>query len=281
MENINKNAIYIVSTPIGNLQDITYRAVYILKSVDMILCEDTRVSKTLFNHYEIKSNYATMHNFNEKDIAQEWVNKIKNGLSVAIISDAGTPLIADPGFTLIALAIENNIQIIPISGSSALLHALVGSGLPPYPFYFHGFLPKKNEQIKKTLSSLIEVQATLIFYESPKRVKESLSFMYQVYGNRKFVLARELSKKFETFYRGFLNDLDILDMQLKGECVILLDGYKEIDKPLDNDAIDAYDKLIKQGIDSKEALRIISQEYHVSKNTLYQFIKITHKKDKP
>lgn len=268
---------YVVSTPIGNLSDMSFRAVHILSSVDYILCEDTRVSKTLFNHYNIKTPYASYHDFNEHEKAKPWINKIKEGFTIALISDAGTPLIADPGFILLDLAIKENVNITPIGGSTALIHALVGSGLSPYPFYFHGFLPKKKTQMKQSLTSIETLEATLIFYESPNRVFETLSVMKDVFKSRHFVVARELTKKFETFYRGNLEDISLLDVQLKGECVILLEGYTKVEKVLDASVFKAFDALTKQGLTSKEAIKSLSETYYVSKNTMYEFIKIKHK----
>lgn len=277
MEDIIKGSLYVVSTPIGNLSDMSFRAVHILSSVDYILCEDTRVSKTLFNHYNIKTPYASYHDFNEHEKAKPWINKIKEGFTIALISDAGTPLIADPGFILLDLAIKENVNITPIGGSTALIHALVGSGLSPYPFYFHGFLPKKKTQMKQALTSIETLEATLIFYESPNRVFETLSVMKDVFKSRHFVVARELTKKFETFYRGNLDDISLLDVQLKGECVILLEGYTKVEKVLDASVFKAFDALTKQGLTSKEAIKSLSETYYVSKNTMYEFIKIKHK----
>jgi 16S rRNA (cytidine1402-2'-O)-methyltransferase len=276
LEEIIKGSMYIVSTPIGNLADMSFRAVHILSHVDYILCEDTRVSKTLFHHYNIKTPYASYHDFNEHEKAKSWIDKVNEGFTIALISDAGTPLIADPGFILLDMAIKEGVKITPIGGSTALIHALVGSGLSPYPFYFHGFLPKKKMAIASVLKTIYTLEATLIFYESPNRIYETLCVMKDVFKDRRFVVARELSKKFETYYRGNLEDVSFMDIQLKGECVILLDGYKKEEKVLDASVLKAFDVCIKQGLTSKEAIKKLAETYHVSKNVMYEFIKIKH-----
>ena len=273
MENIEKNILYIVSTPIGNLEDITYRAVHVLKHVDLILCEDTRVSKTLFRYYDIQTPYQSYHDHStDKDI-EDIIVRIQQGASIALISDAGTPLISDPGYELIKKTSLYNIRLIPIGGSSAILHALVASQLPPYPFYFGGFFPRKQTKQESLLTSLLELEATLIFYEAPLRVKNTLRMMYQVLGNRKVTLARELTKKFETFYYTNLNNFEAIDIQEKGEYVILIHGFEQEEKALDHTIFSYYDNLIKQGIPKNDAMKMIAKTFKQSKNAVYAYLK--------
>ena len=273
MEKIEKNSLYIVSTPIGNLEDITYRAVHVLKHVDLILCEDTRVSKTLFRYYDIQTPYQSYHDHStDKDI-EDIIDRIQQGASIALISDAGTPLISDPGYELIKKTSLYNIRLIPIGGSSAILHALVASQLPPYPFYFGGFFPRKESKQEALLTSLLELEATLIFYEAPLRVKKTLSVMYRILGNRKVTLARELTKKFETFYYTNLNNFEAIDIQEKGEYVILIHGFEQEEKALDNSIYSYYDNLIKQGIPKNDAMKMIAKTFKQSKNAVYAYLK--------
>lgn len=273
MEKIEPKSLYIISTPIGNLEDITFRAVYILKHVDLILCEDTRVSKTLFNYYDIQTPYQSYHEHTLDKDMELIINKLNEGFSVALISDAGTPLISDPGYELIKKAAQYSIRLIPIGGSSALLHALVASKLPPYPFYFGGFFPRKQSKQESLLESLVELDATIIFYESPLRVKKTLLMLMQVLGDRQVTLARELTKKFETFYYSTLKNIEAMDIHEKGEYVILIHGIQHDEKPLDKDVYTLYDFLISEGKNKNEAMKIIAQKYHQSKNAVYAFLK--------
>ncbi len=273
MEKIEKNSLYIVSTPIGNLEDITYRAVHVLKHVDLILCEDTRVSKTLFRYYDIQTPYQSYHDHSSDKDIEDIIVRLQQGASIALISDAGTPLISDPGYELIKKTSLYNIRLIPIGGSSAILHALVASQLPPYPFYFGGFFPRKQSKQASLLTSLLELEATLIFYEAPLRVKNTLRMMYQVLGNRKVTLARELTKKFETFYYTNLNNFEAIDIQEKGEYVILIHGFEQEEKALDNSIFSYYDNLIKQGIPKNDAMKMIAKTFKQSKNAVYAYLK--------
>lgn len=270
-----KNKLFIVSTPIGNLQDITHRAIETLKQVDLILCEDTRVTGKLLSFLEIKSKMESYQIFNEESKANEIINKIKEGLNVALVSDAGTPLINDPGFILVRLAIENNIDVISIPGASAMLAALSVSGLVPQPFTFVGFLPKKQSEIEQTLSNYKKRDETLIFYESPLRITKTLEKMYKVLGDRKCVLARELTKKFETIYRGNLEEMRTLSFDERGEYVIILEGHiKEEVKDLN--VIDEINKLIKEGTTEKDAIKRVASILGVHKSEIYKQYKINN-----
>ena len=215
--------LYIVPTPIGNLDDITIRAVQILKKVDLILCEDTRRSKKLLNHLGIKSQLRSHHKFNEHSEVEYIVKKIKEDRNVAVISDAGTPGISDPAYRLIRETLKNNIKIIPIHGVSALLAALMTAGLPTDRFIFEGFLPpKKGRKIR--IENIKNESATLIFYESPKRLIRTLNDLYKILGDRPAVVCRELTKLHEEFKRDTLKGLIdyYSNINPKGECVLLI-----------------------------------------------------------
>ncbi|GLQ16897.1 16S rRNA (cytidine(1402)-2'-O)-methyltransferase [Maritalea porphyrae] len=220
-------ALYLVSTPIGNLKDISIRALETLAGSDLVLCEDTRTSAKLLNAYGIKTQKASLHEHNETAQAQNIVDEVIAGKAICLISDAGTPLISDPGFPLVRVAAEKDIPIIAIPGASAVLSALAVSGLPTDSFCFYGFLPPKQQARLSRLDELKDQTATLVFYESPKRTAATLSAVAEVFGaTRQIVVARELTKRFETLYRGTAGELatQFEGENVKGEVVILSAG---------------------------------------------------------
>lgn len=216
--------LYIVSTPIGNLADMTYRAVKILSEVDHILAEDTRVSKNLLTHYGIETKVSTYHDFNKEKLTPILVERLKTGESMALISDAGTPGIADPAFNLVRAAIRENIDVIPIPGASAMLSALVCSGLPTDRFVFENFLPHKSSQRRRLFEELKSERRTVIFYETPHRILKVLQEIDEILGDVEIVIARELTKIYEEFLRGSSRQLleHFKTKPPKGEIVILL-----------------------------------------------------------
>ncbi|MBI4433114.1 MAG: 16S rRNA (cytidine(1402)-2'-O)-methyltransferase, partial [Candidatus Omnitrophica bacterium] len=226
--------LYLVATPIGNLGDITYRAVEILKNVDLIACEDTRHSSVLLNHYGIHKPLMSYHDFSERQKAPRLAEEMKNGKTIALISDAGTPGIADPGYRLVKAAIENNIKVEAIPGPSAVLTALSLSGLPTDRFVFEGFLPVKSGAREKKLLSLKEEDRTVIFYESPHRILKSLKAIEKTLGEITVVVARELTKKFEEIFRGTAAEAHkyFSQKKIRGEFVILLSSSLVIPSPL-------------------------------------------------
>lgn len=230
MEKI-ENALYLVATPIGNLADISYRAVHILKSVNVIAAEDTRTSSILMNHYLIKTPLRSYHSHNIPQQTPKLVEKLKEGESIALISDAGTPGISDPGYHLVCACVENGIRVIPIPGASAFISALVASGLPTQRFVFEGFLPHKKGR-KTRIESLIDEQRTIVFYESPHRIHKTLSQLSEALGERRCVIGREISKKFEEFITGTLQELceSLQDKKVKGELVLIVAGNDKRNK---------------------------------------------------
>lgn len=222
------SGLYIVSTPIGNLKDITLRALEILKSVDLIACEDTRHTGLLLNHYNIKNKLTSFYEYNKKERTPEIISLLKQDKSVAIVSDAGTPGISDPGYYLIREAIKENLSVIPIPGPSALLAALVVSGLSSDRFAFEGFLQKREGRKCKKLESLKTELRTMVFYDSPYRVIDTLKDMLEILGDRNIVLVRELTKKFETVMRGKTGEIlhELENKQIKGEIVLVVEGYE-------------------------------------------------------
>lgn len=225
--------LYVVATPIGNLRDITIRALETLAAAEAILCEDTRMSARLLDHYGIKGRRVALHEHNERAKAEDIVNRIAAGQALALISDAGTPLLSDPGFPLIRALAEANLPVFAIPGPSALLSALVVAGLPTDAFAFHGFLPAKSGARANSLKSLRDSRETLVFYESPRRLDDTLAAMAEALGERQAAVALELTKRFERVHRGTLAALavEFAEAETKGEAVIVVAGAAEPTAP--------------------------------------------------
>jgi 16S rRNA (cytidine1402-2'-O)-methyltransferase len=223
-----ESGLYIVSTPIGNLEDITLRAISVLKEADLIACEDTRRTGILLSHYQIKNRLLSFHEYNKLKRTPEILELLHQGKRVALVSDAGTPGISDPGFYLIRAAIEQNFRVIPIPGASAILAGIVISGLPSDRFTFEGFLPKREGRKRKKLEDLKDEKRTMIFYDSPNRVKKTLNDMLEIFSDRRIVLVRELTKKFEETIRGRISEIieTLEKRELKGEIVLIVEGYE-------------------------------------------------------
>lgn len=266
-----KPALYLISTPIGNLKDITFRAIETLEMVDVIYAEDTRVTLKLLNHYNIKKPLRTYHSHNEDVATLEVIKDLREGLNVALTTDAGTPGISDPGFHLVR-SVKSEFPVVSIPGASAVLTALVSSGLIPQPFTFVGFLDrKKNKRIE--MLKRFDMPHTVVFYERADRIEDVLSSMEEVYGKREVVIARELTKKFETFYRFDLGD-DISDIELRGEFVVMVSGRNDEVKI---DMIKEVNNLIENGLSKSDAIKAVATFYKVAKNDVYQEV-IKHEK---
>lgn len=270
--------LYLVATPIGNLEDITFRAINTLKMVDIIYCEDTRTSYKLLNHYEITTKLKSVHLFNENEISHEIIDNIKKGFNVAIISDAGLPIISDPGWIVVKEAVENDIDVISIPGATAGLTALIASGLTAHAFYFAGFLNSKKSKRKQELKKLYNKEETIIMYESPHRIVETLSILDELYTNRNIVLARELTKKHEEYLRGKPFELLEIADTLKGEMVLIIEGNQnpETDELVElNDLSieEHYNHYIEKGLNSKDAMKQVAIDRHISKKEVYDIIK--------
>ena len=225
--------LYIVSTPIGNLEDITIRAVRVLKEVGIIAAEDTRHTRQLCAHFGIPTPLTSYHDFNKEEKTAVLLDRLRSGISVALVSDAGTPVISDPGYFLITRSIEAGILVVPIPGPSAVLAALAASGLPTDAFRFEGFLPRKDGPRSKRIESLREDSASLILFESPHRIEKLLTSLRAILGNRRAVLARELTKLFEEFHRGTLDELlmHVQSRPPKGEITLVVEGAQKRKRP--------------------------------------------------
>ncbi|HTR44944.1 MAG TPA: 16S rRNA (cytidine(1402)-2'-O)-methyltransferase [Thermodesulfovibrionales bacterium] len=263
--------LYIVSTPIGNLEDITLRALRVLKEVDEIAAEDTRHSSRLLNHYGIAKPLISYWGEKEKVKSEEVLAKLLSGLSIALISDAGTPGISDPGSVLIGRAIEEGIDIVPVPGPSALVAAISISGLPIREFSFIGFLPPRRSQRLKALTDLSTEKRTLIFYEAPHRILDTVEEMYEVFGERKAALVKEITKIHEEALRGKLSDVIrmLAETTIAGEYVILVEGRRSETLSFD-EALEEVRTLMKKGKGRKEAVKVVAEQYGMSKNELYE-----------
>lgn len=266
--------LFLVSTPIGNLSDMTPRAVETLKSVSMIASEDTRVTKKLCTHFEITTPLISYHEHNKHQKTEVILTQLSHGNDVALVSDAGMPLISDPGDQLVNATLAAGYAVVPIPGANAALTALIASGLTPQPFLFYGFLTRQKSKKKAELQTLATTPATLIFYESPHRLKETLNAMLEVFGNRKVVIARELTKIFEEFLRGTIGELLEYLTEIKGEVVLLVEGNQatpEVDKWWEGMSLHEHvDHYIASGMKTNAAIKQVATDLGLSRQEIYR-----------
>lgn len=266
--------LYLVATPIGNLEDITLRALRILKEVDIIAAEDTRNTLKLLNHFEIKKPLISNHRHNEDGREDVLINKLKEGKNIAVVSDAGTPGISDPGEVIVKRAIEENIEVIPVPGACAAINALIASGLDTKEFVFFGFLPLNKKLRKEKLDEIKNENKTSIIYEAPHKVKDSLKDLKDIIGDRKVVLAREITKIHEEFIRGNINDIINKCNDLRGEMIILIEGGEKCknENVLNNLSLEEhYNVYEKQGLNKKDTIKKIARDRGVTKNEIYKY----------
>ena len=275
-----KKGLYLVSTPIGNLKDISLRAIDILKKSDFILCEDTRVSKNLLDKYQIKTKLIPHHKFNERKNLPKIINFIQKGLNISLISDAGTPNISDPGRLLIKECIKNKIEIIPVPGPSAVVSAVSISGFSD-KFFFYGFFPEKNKEQKEDLESLSKLNSSIVFFASPKKIKKILPLIKKTFTGRKIVICREMTKFHEEFIRSEVEELELSRIYSKGELTIVLSENK-IDKKSSHILPESDKKIINKMIKKfsiKEISSLISENSKISKKIIYDYcLKIKNEK---
>lgn len=264
--------LFISPTPIGNLEDITIRVLRVLEEVDMIAAEDTRRSIKLLNHYNIKNTLTSYHEHNERKKGKNLIEELKKGKNIALISDAGMPGISDPGESLIKLAIEENIEVVVLPGPSAAITALVASGLSTEKFRFEGFLSSRKKERLERLEELKLEKDTLIFYESPHRLKNTLKDMLDIFGNRNSALIRELTKIYEEVYRADIES-SIEKFQIespKGEFVLVVEGRHKGDELPEIDIKKELSKYIEEGYTKKASVKIVTEKYNLSKNKVYK-----------
>lgn len=266
--------LYLVPTPIGNLEDMTFRAVKTLQTVDLIASEDTRNTQKLLNHFEVKVPQKSLHEHNYNERIPELLNFLKEGNSIAQVSDAGMPSISDPGHELVVACIEENIPVVALPGATAGMTALIASGLMPQPFLFYGFLQRKRSIQKRELEELKKQTATLIFYESPHRIKETLKNLLEVLGNREVVICRELTKLYEEYLRGTAEEvIDYLsEHALKGECCLLVSGATDAEEEevFEGTLKEQVEALTLDGTSSKEAIKIVAKRHGLKKQDVYK-----------
>ena len=264
--------LYVVATPIGNLEDITLRAVRILKEVELIAAEDTRHTQILLNHYDIHTALTSYHEHNERTKAQELVERLLRGENVALLCDAGTPAISDPGYRLVIEATRAGIRVVPLPGASAVAAVLSASGLPTDRFVFEGFLPAKKQERKAKLQALRNESRTLVFYEAPHRLMESLQDLKQVLGDREIVVAREISKVHEEFLRGTLSKIiaQLAEQTVKGEITLVVHGATKQSDVAEEELEAEICQLAEGGMGVKAIAEFLSIRYHLSRRKIYQ-----------
>lgn len=261
--------VYLIPTPIGNLEDITLRAVNTLKMVEVIFSEDTRVTSLLLNHLNIKKKLISSHEYNEKENKDKFLKYLDDGHDVGIVTDRGTPIISDPGYDLVKIAIEKGYNVVGLPGPTALIPALITSGLSPSPFLFYGFLNSKQSKRNKELEELKKEKATIIFYESPHRLKETLEDIYKVFGNRRISISKEISKKYEEVVRGTI--VDVIDKfdNIKGEFVVVVEGNTDCVDYTNISVAEHVIAYIKEGNSVNDAIKLVAKDRNVAKKEIY------------
>ncbi|MGO2268820.1 MAG: 16S rRNA (cytidine(1402)-2'-O)-methyltransferase [Lactococcus cremoris] len=267
-------SLYLVPTPIGNMQDMTLRSLETLKTVDLICSEDTRNTLRLLNHFEIKVPQESFHEHNSQEKIPKLIDFLKSGQSIAQVSDAGMPSISDPGHDLVLAAIKEEIDVVALPGASAGITALIASGLVPQPHIFYGFLPRKKGEQQKFLKTKLAYPETQIFYESPFRVADTLSNMQEIYGDREVVLVRELTKIYEEYRRGKISEVlnSLVEQPIKGECLIIVSGADELVQEIqvpELTALEAVKNLVAQNVKPNVAIKEIAKERGLNRQDLY------------
>lgn len=276
MENQKKGNLYIIATPIGNLEDITLRAIRILKEVDLIAAEDTRHTLKLLNHLEISKPLISYHRHNEEIRTEELIKELKTGKNIGLVSDAGTPGICDPGEEIIKKCIEESIKVVPIPGACAMINALITSGISTKEFIFLGFLPLNKKSRKEKLEEIKNANKTIILYEAPHKLKNTLNDLSDILQSREVVLARELTKIHEEYIRGTVKELMEKTDNLKGEMILIIEKNNKDNKEelnsLNNLTLEEhYNFYEKNGLNKKEIIKKIAKDRNVSKNEIYQY----------
>lgn len=265
-----ENNLYLIPTPIGNLDDITVRSLNLLKEVDIVLCEDTRVTGSLLSKYGIKKKLISCHEYNEDKVKYEVVEFLKEGKKIGLVTDQGSPIISDPGFNVVNEVIKNNLSVIGLPGATAFVPALISSGIFPSKFLFYGFLNAKDAKQVQELKTIQYFPYTLIFYEAPHRIKNTLNNMYQVFGDRKICLARELSKLYEEYIRGTISEVVEQVDSIKGEIVLIVEGNTQKVDYNDLDILEHVNLYIEDGLTEKDAIKKVAKERNVAKSIIYK-----------
>ena len=262
--------LYLVPTPIGNMEDMTFRAINVLKSVSAIFSEDTRVTKNLLNYFDINNKLISLHDHNEDNVKDRVLDYLNEGKSVAKVTDRGTPIISDPGYKTVKYVSDAGFRVVGLPGACSFVPSLVMSGLAPQPFTFYGFLDSKVEKKRKELEKLKFIENVIIFYEAPHRIKKTMEMLLEVFGDRNVSLSREISKKYESVYRGSISNLLPTLDDIKGEFVVVVDGFRnEITEIDDLTVIEQVNFYIENGMKTMDAIKIVAKERGMKKNDVY------------
>ena len=266
----NKNKLYLVPTPLGNLGDMTIRAIEVLKMVDIVFCEDTRVTKELLKHFEITKKLVSCHEHNESNMVEEAKKYLDEGQNIALVTDQGTPIISDPGYKVVSSLIQAGYDVVSLPGPTAFVPALTVSGLPPQPFLFYGFLNSKKGLREKELKNLQNYPYTMIFYEAPHRIEEMLQSLLEIFGNRRISISREISKIYEEIYQGTIEEVqEEVKEGIKGEIVVVVEGNQKM-VDFSTLTIEEHVNLyMDDGLSSKEAIKKVATERNIPKSIVY------------
>lgn len=264
------NNLYLIPTPIGNLEDITIRSLNLLKEVDAILCEDTRVTGSLLKKYDIHNKLISCHEHNEEKVKYEVVEMLKEGKKIGLVTDQGSPIISDPGFKVVQEVIRNQLNVIALPGATAFVPALISSGISPSKFLFYGFLNAKPSKQIGELNQLKYLPYTIIFYEAPHRIEKTLDHIKQVFGDREIALSRELSKLYEEIYRGKISEIKEEITNIKGEIVLVVEGNHEKIDYNELAILEHVQLYIEDGLSEKDAIKKVAKERNVPKSVIYK-----------
>ncbi len=266
----NKSNLYLIPTPIGNLEDITIRSLKLLADVDLILCEDTRVTGNLLKKYKIKKKLISCYEYNEDKVKNDVIKFLNEGKNIGLVTDQGTPIISDPGFKVVLETINNGFNVIGLPGATAFVPALISSGIFPSKFLFYGFLNAKNNKQLDELNLLKNIPYTIIFYEAPHRIINTLNNIKKVMGNRNVCIAREISKLYEEIYRGSIEDV-ILELEnVKGEIVLIVEGNTIKEDYSNISILEHINLYLEDGMSEKEAIKLVAKERNVAKSIIYK-----------
>ena len=266
-----KNSLYLIPTPIGNLEDITLRAINTLKKVEIIFCEDTRIAGLLLSKLEIKKKLVSGNKINEEDVKENVLSSLKEGKSIGLITDRGTPIISDPGYKVVEYVVKNGYNVVGLPGPTALIPALITSGIEPSPFLFYGFLNSKQPKLEKELDMLKPLKFTLIFYESPHRIISTLESLKKIFGDRKISVNREISKLYEEIYRGTITEvINELGEDIKGEFVIVVEGNKDVINYNEISVKEHIISYVNLGYNEKEAMKLVARDRNTTKSEIYK-----------
>lgn len=263
-------SLYLIPTPIGNMEDITLRAIKTLESVDFLLCEDTRVTSELLYHLNIKKKLYRADEYQENSLKEFVLSNLEKGMKIGLVTDRGTPIISDPGYKISEFVIDAGYPVISLPGATAFVPALTMSGLAPSPFLFYGFLNQKSQKRKKELENLKTLHYTMIFYEAPHRISDTLEDVLEVFGDRKIALCREISKKFEEIIRDNISTVLSIVPELKGEMVLVVEGNKEVEDFSSLSILEHINLYIEDGMDSKDAIKKVAVERNLPKSVVYK-----------